>query len=90
MDFSEELIRLFESDQEGLFTQREKPKSATPDDRLTASFRQITEFVEANDRMPDINADDISEASLAARLNSIKTDKSKKKRSKNTKICINV
>ena len=77
MDFSEELIRLFESDQEGLFTQREKPKSATPDDRLTASFRQITEFVEANDRMPDINADDISEASLAARLNSIKTDKSK-------------
>lgn len=77
MDFSDELVNLFSSDDEGLFTAKEKPKAATADDRLTASFRQITEFVETNDRLPDINAPDISEASLAARLNSIKTNKDK-------------
>lgn len=77
MDFSDELVNLFDSDDDGLFTAKEKAKAATPDDRLTASFKQITEFVEANDRLPDINAVDISEASLAARLNSIKTNKDK-------------
>jgi len=77
MDFSDELINLFDSDEEGLFNAREKAKPITADDRLTASFKQITEFVEANDRLPDINAADISEASLAARLNSIKTNKDK-------------
>lgn len=77
MDFSDELINLFDSDDEGLFNAREKAKPITADDRLAASFKQITEFVEANDRLPDINAADISEASLAARLNSIKTNKDK-------------
>ena len=77
MDFSDELISLFDTDNEGLFTAQEKAKPITADDRLTASFKQITEFVEINDRLPDINAIDISEASLAARLNSIKTNKDK-------------
>lgn len=76
MGFSEDLISLFESD-DGLFTAREKAKPQTADDRLTTSFRQITEFVTANDRLPDVNAEDISEASLAARLNSIKANKDK-------------
>lgn len=79
MDFSDDLIDLFESDDAGLFTASEKAKAVTADDRLTASFRQITEFVEAHDRLPDINAVDISEASLAARLNSIRTNKDKVK-----------
>jgi len=77
MDFSDELINLFDTDNEGLFTAQEKAKPITADDRLTSSFKQITEFVEINDRLPDINATDISEASLAARLNSIKTNKDK-------------
>lgn len=77
MDFSDELVSLFSSDDEGLFTAKEKLKAVTADDRLTASFKQITEFVEVNDRLPDINATDISEASLAARLSSIKTNKDK-------------
>lgn len=77
MDLSDDLIHLFESDDEGLFTAPEKTKPITADDRLTASFRQITEFVEANDRLPDINATEIGEASLAARLNSIKANKEK-------------
>lgn len=77
MDLPDDLIKLFESDNDGLFTPREKAKPATADDRLTASFRQITEFVEANDRLPDIDAPKISEASLAARLNSIRSNKEK-------------
>jgi hypothetical protein len=77
MDFSDDLINLFESDEAGLFTAPEKAKPLTADDRLTASFRQITEFVETHGRLPDINASDISEASLAARLNSIKSNKEK-------------
>lgn len=77
MDFSDDLVNLFESDDEGLFTAPQKAKPVTADDRLTASFRQITEFVESNNRLPSIDAEDISEASLAARLNSIKTSKDK-------------
>ena len=77
MNFSEDLINLFESDNDGLFTAPVKVKAVSADDRLTASFRQITDFVELNDRMPDINAADISEASLAARLNSIKSNSDK-------------
>lgn len=77
MDFSDQLIELFESDSEGLFSPPPKARAITADDRLTASFRQVTEFVEANNRLPDINATDISEASLAARLQSIKSNKDK-------------
>src|SRR5690606_20728968 len=40
-------------------------------------FQQITEFVDKNDRLPDLNSPDISEASLAARLNSIRIDHKK-------------
>ncbi len=77
MELSDELIRLFESDEEGLFSPPIKAKPISADDRLTESFRQITEFVDANDRMPNIDAEDISEASLAARLNSIKANNDK-------------
>lgn len=77
MDFSDELVDLFNSDDDGIFTAKEKTKAATPDSRLADSFKQITEFVESNDRLPDINAVDIGEASLAARLNSIKSNKDK-------------
>lgn len=77
MDIPKDLIELFESDDDGLFTAPQKAKPITPDDRLTASFKQITEFVDANDRMPDINSENISEASLAQRLNSIRTNKEK-------------
>lgn len=77
MEFSDDLIRLFEADDEGLFTPPQKAITVTPDDRLTTSFRQISEFVEENDRLPDINASDINEASLAARLDAIKVNRSK-------------
>lgn len=77
MDFSDDLVKLFESDQDNLFTPPKKAKQVTPDDRLTASFNQITDFVQENDRLPDINSEDMQEASLAARLNSIRSNKDK-------------
>lgn len=77
MDFSDDLVKLFESDQDNLFTPPKKAKQVTPDDRLTSSFNQITDFVQENDRLPDINSEDMQEASLAARLNSIRSNKDK-------------
>lgn len=77
MDFSDDLVKLFESDQDNLFTPPKKAKQVTPDDRLTSSFNQITDFVQGNDRLPDINSEDMQEASLAARLNSIRSNKDK-------------
>lgn len=77
MDLPDSLLQLFESDDVGLFTAPEKPRAITADDRLTASFKQIADFAQTNDRLPYINASDISEASLAARLSSIKMNKDK-------------
>lgn len=77
MDFSEDLVKLFEADEDNIFTPPKKAKQVTPDDRLTTSFNQISDFVQENDRLPDINSDDMQEASLAARLNSIRNNKDK-------------
>ena len=77
MDFSDDLVKLFEADEDNLFTPPKKAKQITPDDRLTTSFNQISDFVQENDRLPDINSDDMQEASLAARLNSIRSNKDK-------------
>lgn len=77
MDFSDDLVKLFEADEDNIFTPPKKAKQVTPDDRLTTSFNQISDFVQENDRLPDINSDDMQEASLAARLNSIRSNKDK-------------
>ncbi len=76
-ELHKDVIKLFESDDGYLF---EPPKKITPptsEDRLIESFHQITDFVEKNDRMPDINSEDIGEATLASRLESIKFNKDK-------------
>ncbi len=73
----DDLVQLFESDDGQLFVQPKKQVAATADDRLTASFQQIVDFVEKNDRLPEIEAVDISEAGLAARLASIRADSAK-------------
>ena len=57
-----------------------RPREAmrlTADDRLAASFQQIVDFVQANDRLPEVGSPDIGEATLAARLNSIRVDRAK-------------
>lgn len=77
MDLSDDLVKLFESGDGHMFVPPKKQAPVTADDRLAASFQQITDFVKNNDRLPEIESNDISEASLAARLNSIRTDKTK-------------
>ncbi|MGH7197067.1 MAG: GIY-YIG nuclease family protein [Candidatus Saccharimonadales bacterium] len=77
MDLSDDLVKLFESGDGHMFVPTKKQAPVTADDRLAASFQQITDFVKINDRLPEIESNDISEASLAARLNSIRTDKTK-------------
>lgn len=77
MDISDDLIKLFESDDGHMFVPPKKQAPVTTDDRLAASFQQIVDFVDKNNRLPELESNDISEASLAARLNSIRVDKTK-------------
>lgn len=77
MDISDNLVKLFESDDGHMFVPPKKQAPISADDRLAVSFRQIVDFVEKNDRLPELESNDISEASLAARLNSIRNDKAK-------------
>lgn len=76
-DFTNDLIKLFDSDDGKLFVPKEKPTTPTADDRLAESFQKIIEFVEENDRQPDIESNDINEAMLAKRLESIKNNPEK-------------
>jgi hypothetical protein len=77
MDLSDELIKLFESDDGKMFVPPKKKAVVSSDDRLVASFQQIVEFVENNNRPPELESKDMSEATLAARLNSIRNSKEK-------------
>lgn len=77
MDFSDELVKLFESDDGKMFVPPKKKAVVSSDDRLVASFQQIIEFVEKNNRPPELESNDMSEATLAARLNSIRNSKEK-------------
>ena len=77
MDFSDDLIKLFESDDGKMFVPPKKKAVVSSYDRLVASFQQIVDFVEKNNRPPEIESNDISEATLAARLNSIRNSKEK-------------
>ena len=77
MDYYDELTKLFEGPDGDLFRPKQKVTAMTADDRLAESFDEIVKFVKSHDRLPNVDADDIKEASLAHRLNSIKSDKSK-------------
>jgi len=76
-DIPIDLINLFESEDGLLFEPKHKTAKATKDDRLTESFNEIQDYVDKNDCLPSIDSEDISEAQLAHRLNSIKANKSK-------------
>lgn len=76
-DKKDELIKLFESEDGELFKPKEKPSAPTADDRLTESFKKITEFVETNDCMPEIDSKEINEALLAKRLEAIRSNPEK-------------
>lgn len=77
MEFSSDLVKLFESDDEGIFDPPKKSALPNADDRLIDSFKSIVEFVEQNDRMPEIEASDINEATLAKRLEYIRSNPDK-------------
>ncbi len=77
MDFSDDLKKLFESDDGKMFVPPKKKAVVSSDDRLVASFQQIIDFVEKNSRPPELESDDMAEATLAARLNSIRNSKEK-------------
>lgn len=77
MDFSDDLIKLFESDDGKMFVPPKKKAVVSSDDRLVASFQQIIDFVEKYNRPPELESNDMSEATLAARLNSIRNSKEK-------------
>jgi hypothetical protein len=61
-------------DEFGLLDAPEKRSSVTADQRLAASFQEITDFVRQQGRLPVRDTDDIAEARLAMRLKAIAGD----------------
>jgi hypothetical protein len=69
---------LFSNDPFGLLNV--KPKTSnfkTADERLSASFEEINEFISKNDREPQPNPSNISEYQLYSRLKSLREDENK-------------
>lgn len=60
--------RMLAEDEFGLLTEAPKAAPVTSDDRLVAKFLEIVEFVDLNDRAPELNPGSIGEFQLAARL----------------------
>lgn len=77
MDYYDKLAGLFEGPDSDLFKPAPKKHAITKDERLVSSFEQINEFVRKNNRTPNEQANDISEAMLGHMLNAIKIDKKK-------------
>lgn len=78
-DLTDELLKLFNSDDGKLFEPKVKPSAPSPDDRLAESFQKILDYVNDNDCLPDIESNDINEAMLAKRLELIKNNPEKVK-----------
>jgi hypothetical protein len=78
MDEFELLSGLFEGPDGDLFKGKENRNVPTAVDRLIDSFSEITEFVMKNNRLPLKVSENIKEAGLGARLESIRIDKDKR------------
>ncbi len=65
---------MLEQDEFGLLKTAPKREPVTGDDRLLASFQEITEFVRATGREPERTLTDMTEAKLAMRLQAIRTN----------------
>ena len=68
MDYYDKLAGLFEGPDSDLFKPAPKKHAITKDERLVSSFEQINEFVCKNNRTPNEQANDISEAMLGHML----------------------
>lgn len=77
MDYYDKLAGLFEGPDSDLFKPAPKKHAITKDECLVSSFEQINEFVRKNNRTPNEQTNDISEAMLGHMLNVIKVDKKK-------------
>lgn len=70
----ETLLQMLDEDEFGLLKTLPKRHPVTADDRLLASFREITDFVRANEREPGRTVADMSESRLAMRLQAIRAN----------------
>jgi hypothetical protein len=72
---------IFDSDSLGLLNVRETPKQEQREEnwRLIEQFREITQFYEDNQRLPNGDGGDFNEFTLASRLSGIKSDPKKVK-----------
>jgi hypothetical protein len=69
---------IFSNDPFGLLNVKPKTSNIkTADERLSASFEEINEFISKNDREPQPNPSNISEYQLYSRLKSLREDENK-------------
>jgi hypothetical protein len=69
---------IFNNDPFGLLNVKSKTSNVkTADERLSASFEEINEFISKNDREPQPNPSNISEYQLYSRLKSLREDDNK-------------
>lgn len=68
---AEALRQMLAEDEFGLLNAPEKRSVANADQRLAASFQEITDFVRLHGRLPERNPADMTEARLAMRLTAI-------------------
>lgn len=71
------LEALFDSDVDGLLTVPEKPKKATPSDRLERAFLEVVEFRREYGRTPSATTREIAERKLGARLDGLLANQEK-------------
>lgn len=78
MDKDDVLDEIFNSDPMGLLVVKPKSSSAlNADERLTASFQEINDFLEKQNREPQPTLGNISEYQLYSRLKSLREDEDK-------------
>ena len=71
------LEEIFSNDPLGLLDVKLRNSYKTSDERLSASFEEINEFIAKNKREPGPNTEDISEYQLYSRLKSLREDENK-------------
>lgn len=72
------LDEIFSNDPFGLLNVKPKTSNVkTTDERLSASFEEINDFIEKNEREPAPNSSNISEYQLYSRLKSLREDEDK-------------
>ena len=75
MDKNDILEDIFNNDPLGLLDFKTKNSNIrTADERLLASFQEISDFVKSNEKEPERNLNNISEFQLASRLENLRED----------------